>query len=69
MKHEKTITLTLTEHEFYELRNATFDSWIYWKDRAESPDFKRSIGAQLLERERSELYSKFVQLYNKTFLP
>jgi len=69
MKHEKTITLTLTEHEFYELRNATFDSWVYWKDRAESPDFERKTGAQLLEQQRSQLHSKFVQLYNKTFLP
>jgi hypothetical protein len=69
MKHEKTITLTLTENEFQELKNATADAWLYWKDRAESASYMNQSGAQHVERERSRLHSKFVQLYNKTFLP
>ena len=69
MKANKTITLTLTETEFFDMRTALSEASSSWFERYKATDFDINSGERLVYDARRKLRDKFVELYNKTFLP
>lgn len=69
MKADKTITLTLTEEEFRDVRVALSEASSSWFDSYKATDFDINSGERLVYDARCRLRDKFAELYNKTFLP
>ena len=69
MKANKTITLTLTETEFFDMRTALSEASSSWFEHYKATDFDINSGERLVYDARCRLRDKFVELYNKTFLP
>ena len=69
MNANKSITLTLTEEEFRDMRVALSEAASSWFDLYQAKDFDINSGERLVYDARSRLRDKFAELYNKTFLP
>jgi len=65
MKADKTITLTLTEEEFRDMRVALSEASSSWFDLYQAKDFDINSGERLVYDARCRLRDKFAELYNK----
>lgn len=69
MKADKTITLTLSEEEFLDIRSALSEASTSWFEHYRATNYDINSGERLVYDARCRLRDKFVELYNKTFLP
>jgi len=69
MKANKTITITFTKEEFLDIRSALSEASSKWFEHYKATNYDINSGERLVYDARRKLRDKFVELYNKTFLP
>jgi hypothetical protein len=72
MKEQFHVTVTLTRDELYDLCAALHDSTSYWykhlrNAQTEKNYFLSANGAELVYDQRSNMYTKFNDVYHATF--